>query len=284
MGEKVYEKDAQSSGDYDLDLGKANTWADGAYELRIESEDSFGTFVFCSYRFLLTDTRTTEMPGPLALWVETDREKAYVGEKVSLIIGSAFRGAHIMLELYRDDEVFLSKNIVLDSAKLVLPIPVTSDLRGGFDYRVSMVREGRLLDKTGNITVPYENRELKIAFTTFRDKLLPGEKETWTLKITRRDGKPVSAEVMASLYDASLDAIYEQIWRDFPEYEKGGFERARWNACDTRMEYGCAGFKYEPECHFPRYSLPDMIGLNPGTFFPLADSIHHLHADPVIKV
>lgn len=266
-GKQVREINAESDGTYRMKLDELASLPEGVYEMQIETEDSFGSAVMRSHRFLLTDTRTTEMPGPLALWVEADRTRASVGEKVNLLIGSAFRGARIMLELYRDEEVILSKNMVLDSAKMVLPIQVKPDLRGGFDWRVSMVREGILLQETGSITVPYENRELKIAFTTFRSKLLPGESETWTLKVTRRDGKPVSAEVMASLYDASLDAIYEKLWTNFPQYQRGGFRKHLWYGGESRLGYG-EGFEYEPEGHFPEYSLPEMIAMQSWNFIP----------------
>jgi hypothetical protein len=48
-----------------------------------------------------------------------------------------------------------------------------------------MVQNNREYTALQEIKVPYTNKELDISFTTFRERLLPGEKEKWTLGMLR---------------------------------------------------------------------------------------------------
>ena len=60
---------------------------------------------------------------------------------------------------------------------------------------------------------PLPQKELKMEWTTFRDKLTPGQKETWTLRVSHPDGRPANAQLMATLYDKSLDQIKAHQWQ-----------------------------------------------------------------------
>ncbi|MBK9451322.1 MAG: hypothetical protein IPN95_18320 [Bacteroidetes bacterium] len=62
------------------------------------------------------------------------------------------------------------------------------------------------------VNVPWTNKQLQIEFATFRDKLLPGAKEEWLVKIKGPKGEKVVAELLATMYDQSLDAFRTQSW------------------------------------------------------------------------
>ena len=89
-------------------------------------------------------------------------------------------------------------------------LPVTEKQRGGFAVHFAMIQNGRLYQKSQLITVPFTNKELTIETKTFRNKLKPGEREEWTLTIGGLNKQP--AELVATLYDASLDAFDRLDW------------------------------------------------------------------------
>ncbi len=62
------------------------------------------------------------------------------------------------------------------------------------------------------VDVPWTNKQLTIAWEHFRSLLEPGQKETWTAIITGPDARKAVAEMVAGLYDASLDQYLPHDW------------------------------------------------------------------------
>ena len=89
---------------------------------------------------------------------------------------------------------------------------VTEAMRGGFTLHVTMVRENRAYLTSRKVDVPWTNKKLTIKWEHFVSKLEPGHKETWTAVITGPDAKKAVAEMVAALYDQSLDAYRPHAW------------------------------------------------------------------------
>lgn len=90
---------------------------------------------------------------------------------------------------------------------------ITEDDRGGIALQWVIVKENRVYTQSSYAAVPWSNKELDISWETHRDKLLPGAPETWTLVVRGPGKEKVAAELAASLYDASLDALLPHDWR-----------------------------------------------------------------------
>ncbi|GIT78307.1 MAG: hypothetical protein Ct9H300mP32_6890 [Verrucomicrobiota bacterium] len=80
-------------------------------------------------------------------------------------------------------------------------------MRGGFTVHVTQVRENRMLQHTHHVTVPWSNMKLDVKWERFVSKLRPGQEETWTATITGPDAEHAVAEMVATLYDASLPRL-----------------------------------------------------------------------------
>jgi hypothetical protein len=113
-----------------------------------------------------------------------------------------------------------------NSTQQTIELPIDEAMRGGATVRVTYVRENRLYSETRKITVPWKNKELTLKWERFRNKLEPGAKEKWSLKIQGPDAQGASAEFLASMYDASLDAFAPHQWLNrlgnFYEESQGG--------------------------------------------------------------
>ncbi|HEX7410683.1 MAG TPA: alpha-2-macroglobulin family protein, partial [Bacteroidales bacterium] len=91
-------------------------------------------------------------------------------------------------------------------------IPVTEDYRGNFSVNIVFIKYNRSFQYSKLIEVPYTNKKLDIRFATFRNKLEPGQEEEWRLTLKDSKGEKVAAEMLASMYDASLDAFVPHSW------------------------------------------------------------------------
>jgi uncharacterized protein YfaS (alpha-2-macroglobulin family) len=92
------------------------------------------------------------------------------------------------------------------------------------------------------VNVPWTNKDLHIEYETFRDKTLPGSKETWKVKISGYKKEKVAAEMLASMYDASLDQFHYHRWQK-PYWWRTQGELKHWIK-DKNFGFGDSDVKY----------------------------------------
>ncbi len=119
---------------------------------------------------------------------------------------------------------FIRQNKDIQTVK----VPVTEDDRGGFMITQVFVKHNRVFENGKMVAVPWNNKELNVSVQSFRDKMEPGSKEKWTLTITGHKGEKISAEILTSLYDASLDQFKEHHWNK-PSVFPVLYNPAGWN-------------------------------------------------------
>ena len=182
----------------------------GTYRLVYEAKDTRGNPIKASRDFVVLSKQAS---APLPLVVVGPSEAVFVGKTARLFVDSGFKDPQIVVEIKKDRKMRrrVSWNLAKDGR--VVEIPIGEEDRGGLSYRVALVRKHELLVATGNINVPYENRELKLSWQRFRDTLRPNTKETWTLKVEETDktgqasSLKKSVEALVSAYDQSLDVF-----------------------------------------------------------------------------
>ncbi len=99
-------------------------------------------------------------------------------------------------------------------APLKISVKADSSCLGGIGYATATVMHNRYYNSNTLIQVPYSGKELEIRYESFRDKLEPGAKETWAVKVTGKKIENRIIEVLASMYDASLDQIIAHKWQN----------------------------------------------------------------------
>jgi hypothetical protein len=121
-------------------------------------------------------------------------------------------------ELESKSRIISKSMINLNDSKQIIEIPVKEEYRGNISVHLEFIKHNRSYTHDEIITVPYTNKQLDISFETFRNKLYPGQNEEWKAIIKDKKGAKVAAEMVASLYDASLDAFRVNKW-DFNIYQ-----------------------------------------------------------------
>jgi len=179
----------------------------GAYRLRYRTRDAFGAKYEMSREFVVAGK---DMDLALPLLVLTERPTVKVGGVARLLVVSGLDDQPLTFDVYRDGRRVERRRLVSGRDHTLIEIPVTARDRGGFGIVVSAVRDHQHMQFNQSVFVPWDDRELKVGFSTFRDLLRPGGKETWTVKVTGPSGKDSAvsaAEVLAYMYDRSLDVF-----------------------------------------------------------------------------
>ncbi len=179
----------------------------GVYRLHYETRDDFGELFQASMEFIVA-APTSQVALPGVLYCENPSVK--VGEKVHLLLTSGLNDQPMFFERYRSGQLIERKKLTSGKDRSLIDIPIRESDRGGFAVRLVLVRDHQLVSQETNIHVPWDNKELSVQFSTFRDKLRPGGRETWRVTVQRPGGGEVgakAAEVLAYMYDRSLDAF-----------------------------------------------------------------------------
>ena len=153
------------------------------------------------------------MPGNMINWVALNKKEAEPGETLKLVIGSAAKKTRLMYEIVNGNKIVERNWITVNRGQKIIDIPVTEAYRGNFSINLAMVRFNRYYSKKFNITVPFTNKKLDVKLNTFRSHLTPGAKEEWSVTISGKDGQKLSAELLAGMYDASLDIFRTNNWQ-----------------------------------------------------------------------
>ena len=205
------------TGSFSTPLAKALTingfgkWISGAYVLELTSVHEQEMVKELRY-FTVYDSGAKRVPYPQAFWMIPVKTTCEPGETAKLLIGSSYAGASLLYELERNSRIVHSERIVLSDSQFLLNIPVTEADRGSFYVHFTMFKDGRSYLRRQEITVPWTNKEIAFEYMSFRDKLLPGQKEEWRIKLKDSSGGSVDAEVLASMFDASLSVFRSGSW------------------------------------------------------------------------
>ncbi|MCB0772734.1 MAG: hypothetical protein KDB93_05115 [Flavobacteriales bacterium] len=147
--------------------------------------------------------------------VEAVQAQVEPGGKARLLLSSALPEARVLMEVERAGKLAVRRWLSLKHGQQLVELPVMEADRGGFGVHFIAVERGHPHQQSVAIDVPWSNKELHVEWMRFRDKLLPGANEEWRLKISGPKGNGATAQLLAGMYDASLDAFVPNTW-DMP--------------------------------------------------------------------
>jgi hypothetical protein len=211
-----------------------NRPAEGEYVLVMEAKDAFGEKVEVKKYFSAYQASGKQLSAKSPFWFVMLDDSGEPGDTATFLIGSAEKNARILYEIVNEKKVISRNWLQFSQEKTRLDIPILEEYRGDFFVHLVMVKGNKGYAINNRISVPFTNNQLKITTETFRDKLVPGQEEQWKLRISGVKGERFAAELLASMYDASLDAFREHQWYfDLNRYRIGG---GGWNALNAIAE------------------------------------------------
>jgi len=228
-GEEVFSTDFDTEKEKTITLKKLKKWDSGQYIIIAESKDKFGEDVKAeAYTSLFSEKDKTVADNQL-FEASLDKDSYKAGEVAKLTIGSAAKDITVTVEVEKDNNIIVTQLVKLNNSKQTISIPVLDGDLGGFEVHTSFAAYNSYVYQSFSVNVPYPKTDLEIETTTFRDKLQPGQDETWSFKIKGPKGDKVSAELLASMYDASLDEFRGHNWHFSPINKPSYYSRINKN-------------------------------------------------------
>lgn len=208
-----------------IDLSDLNA---GHYLVEMEATNQNGETQFFSHRFQTYHSSRQEVAPGTGFWGQLSKAWLEPGETASLILASSLKERALLMEVEREGEIIRSEWLTLENWKTIQQLIEEAD-RGNIHLFYTSLNDNRLVSDKHLIRVPFSNKKLNIEYLRFRDKLRPGQEEEWTLKITGPDKEKVAAEMVATLYDASLDQFVRHYW-NLNLYRSSNWSRRSWRA------------------------------------------------------
>ncbi|MEE4256793.1 MAG: alpha-2-macroglobulin family protein [Bacteroidales bacterium] len=227
----VYDATLNTETDSVLNIEDLKSWETGVYKIAMTAEDIFGEEVNVIRFFSLYSEKDKNLPDKRAEQFIALDNNVEPGEYARFLVGTAFTNVRMLYTLTAKEGVREQKWIDINENQMLLEFPVMEKDRGGMQVSFVFVSHNKSYSYSSNILVPYTNKELDISFESFRNKLLPGEEEKWSIKIRNNKGEKVAAEMLAGLYDASLDAFVSHSWQ-FSLYHSRYFH-STWDAANA---------------------------------------------------
>ena len=193
----------------------------GIYRAMLQTQDRFGKSVAAQHTIHVVDPQAEHFNVHVANHFAAPVWSLEPGESFMALWGTGYDTGRAYVELECRGKLLRAWWTDPNRTQEIIEQEVTEDMRGGFTLRVTYVRENRAYLNERIVQVPWTNKQLTIQWESFRSLLEPGQEEVWTAIITGPDASKAVAEMVAGMYDASLDQYLQHYWTQ----GFGGFRR-----------------------------------------------------------
>ncbi|MFT5853559.1 MAG: hypothetical protein ACI8XO_000800 [Verrucomicrobiales bacterium] len=211
LGEVVAEKSiataAAGTAEAKFELGVGN------FRAIFTTRDRFGKEIQAQLPLTVLDPDAKSLAIKVPQIVAAPEWKAEPGEEFMALWGTGYDKGRAYIEIIHRRKTLQSYWTKAGTTQIQIKQAVDESMRGGFTIHITYVRENRAYLTSRKVDVPWTNKNLMVQWEHFVSKLEPGNKETWTAIVTGPDAKSAVAEMVAGLYDASLDAYKPHAWQ-----------------------------------------------------------------------
>jgi hypothetical protein len=246
-----------------VDFSPLKNAAPGIYVMEAKCKDAFGETVEDIRYFTVYDTKSKIVPAKKPFWMEEVEITCEPGDKAKILLGTSWNDCKVLYEIEHKGKIVDKKWITLNNEQSLIEIPVEEKHRGNFSVHFTWVKNNRHYVTHSTINVPRTDKQLDIEFSTFRNKLLPGQQEEWKITLKGKKGDKAAAELLMTMYDASLDvfaangfwmSIYNSYYAQLNwnsnafNSSSGSLFQREWN------EYSSAPYRYYDHLNWHGYS------------------------------
>ena len=192
------------------------------------------------------------------------------GSDVLLQVGTSDKDVYVVYSIVTADSLLSRGTMLLSDTIVTLPLSYREVDGDGVTFACAWMKNGKLHRWSKRIAKPQPLRRLHTHWTTFRNRLTPGTKEEWTLQLTMPNGQPAQAQMMATLYDHSLDMLHPHQWQVdtwFPRH----LAYTQWAASPLMSASGYGRLSWTPL----RYHLLEVSYFNDLFFDAFIEEIVH---------
>jgi len=228
---------------------KAGELSPGHYKLKVIAFDDKDT-VRQQLIIPIYDSRPAAI-NTMAEWLVAEKTNILPTGQAIFRIAGAVEGATASYEVYYKGKMVERRRLRTGREQQIIMLKPAPGFEEGFAVQFTMVQQGRIYSEMHEVSIIDPRKTLNISFTTFRSKLQPGERESWKLKISSTNGEARMAELIATLYDASLDGLKKMSW-DNINHTPFDHNAYRWQFQPPHVVYSEHGYFYSPQGYYPR--------------------------------
>ncbi|MGI4874961.1 MAG: alpha-2-macroglobulin family protein [Janthinobacterium lividum] len=176
---------------------------------RLEAQATPPDSARARHDFILYDSQADRVPYATPDWFVALQQTVEPGQPTTILLGSSEANARILLEVERGGQLLRQEWLTLragEQRRLTLASS-PAEAREPLYIHTTQVRDNQLYRHDATVEIAEKPQPLRLDLATFRDKLQPGAKETWRITIHQANGQPADAELLATLYDQSLDVF-----------------------------------------------------------------------------
>jgi len=223
-----------------LELGKL---ASGCYKIQFNTIDAHGKKVTLEKTFILYSNSDKRPPIKSYVWLQTPpKNECAVGETAQIQFGTSTQNSLVLYEVMQGNKILESRWIPFSDEIKTFEIPFKESYGAGVSVMFTFMKDDKLFTSPVEITRKVIEKKLTPTLSIFRNKLQPGEKAEWTITVPEIEKNKNSAEILVSMYDASLDVILPQNWVFNPKYRESIIYSPRWSNNERKDIYDNAFF------------------------------------------
>jgi uncharacterized protein YfaS (alpha-2-macroglobulin family) len=200
------ETDPKGNQEFNVKLGE------GPFTVLLESKDRFGKAISSRLQLVVLNPEAKTLPLKVANHFNAPKWTLEPGDEFNALWGTGYEQGRAFVEVEHRGKLIQSYWTPADRTINSIKQKIEEAHRGGFTVRTTFVHENRAFFESRHVDVPWTNKQLTVKWERFVSKLEPGKKETWTAVITGPDAKKAVAEMVATLYDKSLDQFAPHNW------------------------------------------------------------------------
>ncbi|MDI1256495.1 MAG: TonB-dependent receptor plug domain-containing protein [Flavobacterium sp.] len=225
----LYSKAVDTQNSLEIPMDFIADYRSGYYRIVFSSTDNLGHLIKYTRYFVLQQNKDkfdTSVLFKAEQINENPAKDGFVAIKVTSVIPELYLQVTGNYEYGR----FFLKDANLQNHEAIIRIPLQKDFQKNVKITVEGYFENQSFDAYVDVALPEIKPELHFETATFRDRIQPGSAENWSFKIKAKD-TTAESEILASMYDASLDQFSESYWQDLRFNDRG-------NSYSSRGFYG----------------------------------------------
>ncbi|PKL39468.1 MAG: hypothetical protein CVV41_20745 [Candidatus Riflebacteria bacterium HGW-Riflebacteria-1] len=192
---------------------------EGAYRIKAQSRDRYNNPVNAIFNFMVVDNKSESFTINIPFFFRDVSGALKPGDTFNAFWATGYGKGPAYIEVEHRKKIVQAFWTDVNKGKVQIRLPVTEQHRGGFVVRVMQIKENREYFHTHVATVPWTNKQLQLKFAHMTSKMQPAQKDTWKIEISGEDAEKSAIEMVAGMYDASLDAFAPHSWpANFPVF------------------------------------------------------------------
>jgi uncharacterized protein YfaS (alpha-2-macroglobulin family) len=180
----------------------------GKYRLKLESEDDRGNRIEAEKDFVLYSVNDKRPPIKTNSWF-IEKNTLFSPNKSAEIIFGVSERVNLLYELWQEKTLLKREWILMNNQNLTFTFPYSESYKNGLTLILTYVKDSEFYSRKVELRPEKEDEKLNVRLDVFRDRIRPGSEEEWRISVTDSKGRPAVAELLASMYDYSLDNIFQ---------------------------------------------------------------------------